>query len=157
SSVSRWHPLPSMAYFIWLLRSHMPGSTRESDTPSSSRRSQTAMIAALWIVLAIAVFGGPALSPHDPLQTNPYQALNAPDANHLMGTDLLGRDILSRFLWGGQATIGGAVLASFIAILFGALLSLFALLDLRPLDRVTGYALDVMLAFPGLLVALIVA
>jgi len=136
----------------------MSGLIPASEQPNNLRRRRlaaSAPVALMCLVLMGVVAFGPAIAPNNPYQTHPGYAFAASSSAHWLGTDEFGRDILSRFLWGGQASLGGALLAWLIAAALGGALSLFALLGYTRLDRVVGYALDVMLAFPGLLVALI--
>lgn len=105
--------------------------------------------------LVFTVVLGPAISPFDPTRTGIARQFESPSSEHPLGGDELGRDVWSRFLWGGQATLGGALLALIIAMVLGGVLSLGALLDVQAIDRVIGYGLDVLLSFPGLLIALI--
>ena len=67
------------------------------------------------VFLAIAVFG-PWLAPHDPTAINIPQRLSAPGAEWLLGTDALGRDILSRLLHGARWSLGLAFLISIIGL-----------------------------------------
>lgn len=107
------------------------------------------------LVLAAAALAGPRLAPLDPSHTEPLNQFAPPSQSHPLGTDELGRDILSRFLSAAQPSLGGAMTAWMCAAVLGALLSIFSFIGLQQLDRAVGYMLDVLLAFPGLLVALI--
>jgi ABC-type dipeptide/oligopeptide/nickel transport system permease subunit len=86
------------------------------------------------------------------MRTNPAAQMQPPDAAHLLGTDMLGRDVLSRALYGGQHTLLIAALATAIAVLPGVLLGLAALAA----DRPASVLINALLAFPGLLLALVV-
>ena len=86
----------------------------------------------LWLGLAIvclmslAAILAPWLSAHDPLQLNLDAILVPPGAEHLFGTDTLGRDVFARLLFGGRFSLGSAALALAVALLIGAISGLIA-------------------------------
>jgi ABC-type dipeptide/oligopeptide/nickel transport system permease subunit len=100
----------------------------------------------LWLLL---VSIAPALAPYDPMETNPTAQFQTPNTHHLLGTDLLGRDVLSRVLYGGQHTLVIAALATGIAVVPGVSLGLWR-------SRLVGVLINAILAFPGLLLALVI-
>ncbi|NDJ61209.1 MAG: ABC transporter permease [Chloroflexi bacterium] len=109
----------------------------------------------LLLIAALALLA-PMLAPYDPLRTDPAVQLQPPGAAHALGTDLLGRDVFSRLLFGAQRTLLLAVLATTIAVLPGALIGLGAGSASPNLDRLIGVLIDAVLAFPGLMLALVV-
>jgi len=79
------------------------------------------------MLLAIAVaLLAPVLSPHDPLKQNLNRALARPDWTHPMGTDNVGRDVLSRVIWGTRVSLVAGFGSVAIAVLSGGLLGLLA-------------------------------
>ncbi len=94
-------------------------------------------------------------APYDPLKTNTSNQLQAPSAAHPFGTDILGRDVLSRFLHGGQQTLLSASAAALIAIIPGTGLAFVAAGDTR-LQRIQLLILQALLAIPNLLLALVI-
>jgi peptide/nickel transport system permease protein len=104
-------------------------------------------------VLFIAIFG-PFLAPHPPaaLLGVPFQP---PDAAFPLGTDVLGRDVLSRVLCGGRTVVGYATLATAIAYLIGGSLGLIAGYTRSLADPVLMRTMDVLLAFPPFLFLLV--
>ena len=104
-------------------------------------------------VLFIAIFG-PFLAPHPPaaLLGPPFQA---PDAAFPLGTDVLGRDVLSRVLCGGRTVVGYAAIATTIAYLIGGSLGLIAGYTRSLVDPVVMRIMDVILAFPPFLFLLV--
>lgn len=104
-------------------------------------------------VLFIAIFG-PFLAPHPPaaLLGAPFQA---PGAAFPLGTDVLGRDVLSRVLCGGRTVVGYATIATAIAYLVGGSLGLIAGYTRSLVDPVVMRIMDVMLAFPPFLFLLV--
>jgi peptide/nickel transport system permease protein len=105
-------------------------------------------------VLAIAVVG-PLLAPYPPLQTVGRPFL-PPSAEHLFGTDFLGRDALSRFLAGGIAILALAVGATVLAYVIGVPLGMFAGLRRAWPDVMTLGLVDIILAFPSLILILLI-
>jgi peptide/nickel transport system permease protein len=106
---------------------------------------------ALWLALVLVA---PLFAPYDPMDTDTTRTLEAPSADHWLGTDSLGRDVLSRVLYGGQRTLLIAALATAIAVLPGVLFGLLS--TFRWLDRSISILVNAVLAFPGLLLALII-
>lgn len=118
-----------------------------------SRITRTAVaVAAVYTLLGLA---GPWLAPHDPLEivSPPRQA---PSAAHWMGTDEIGRDTLSRVLVGARVAISVGFVAIGIGLCVGGAIGLVAGYYGRLVDTVAMRIMDVLLAFPGLLLALAV-
>ena len=76
------------------------------------------------------------------------------DENHVFGTDQIGRDILSRLIYGARNTMGIALLTTILSFFIGGVLGLVAAIDRRYLDQVLGRAMDVLMAIPSLIFAL---
>ncbi len=108
----------------------------------------------LLVVLAIAV--GPFFAPYSPLDQLgiPY---SPPGGHFLLGTDNLGRDVLSRLLYGGRRIVLVSVLATLGAYILGTTLGLIAGYTRSLLDDVVMRALDVILSFPAILLLLLLA
>jgi peptide/nickel transport system permease protein len=104
------------------------------------------------IVLASAL--APWLASHDPRQATPEVQFQPPSEDYLFGTDLLGRDVYSRVLYGGRRTLGIALLTLGITLLPGLLIGLVAGYAGRRIDRALMTLTDALLAFPNLLLAL---
>jgi peptide/nickel transport system permease protein len=96
----------------------------------------------------------PGLAPYDPIATAPADQLQPPTLNHPAGTDLFGRDVWSRLLWGGRLSLGAGILAVSLAVLPGSFLGLLAGYAGGRLDSLLMRIVDVLLAFPSLLLAL---
>lgn len=108
----------------------------------------------LLLVLLAAVAPG-LLSPDDPLE--PVGAiLEKPSPHHLFGTDYLGRDLLSRVVYGTVRTLAGSGIAVSIGFVVGSLLGLCSAYLGRTVDLVVGRLIDVLLSIPGLLLALVI-
>lgn len=111
-----------------------------------------ATILAGWVVAAIAA---PLLAPDDPLaQSGPYYA--PPSAAHWLGTDQLGRDILSRILYGARLSLPLAVVIVALALLIGGGLGLIAGYLGRWVDETLMRLTDLVFAFPPIILAMVV-
>ena len=107
----------------------------------------------LVLLAAVAVFG-PFFAPHDPAAfvDAPY---SKPSNAALLGTDALGRDVLSRFLWGGRSILGMSIAATAIGLVLGVTIGLVAAYSRGRLDDVLMRLMDVILAFPSIVLALV--
>ena len=120
---------------------------------SRRRRRRGALLALLLLAVGLLALLAPWLAPADPMALV-APPLTPPSTAHWLGVDHLGRDMLSRLLFGARWTLGAALLAATIATLPGVLLGLLAGYFEGPLDILISRALDVVLAFPRLLLAL---
>jgi peptide/nickel transport system permease protein len=120
-------------------------------------RSRSAILGGLLIAaLFAAVILAPAISPHDPLDQSFPRQLKPPSRGFPLGTDEFGRDILSRIIFGARIALGIGTLAVGIAVALGVPLGLVAGYFGGVLDTAIMRTMDVLLAFPYLLLALIV-
>jgi peptide/nickel transport system permease protein len=110
-----------------------------------------AMLAAM-LVLALA---GPLLAPHDPSATSP-DSLAGPSAAHWLGTDSIGRDVLSRLIIGGRTTLLITFVAVALALAGGVVLGLLSGYVGGRVDQWVMRSLDVVFAFPVFLLAIAV-
>ncbi|WP_245448036.1 MULTISPECIES: ABC transporter permease [Neorhizobium] len=120
-------------------------------------RSQPAFVASLAllsIVLLMAIFGV-WLAPHDPFMLNPQAVNQGSSAGHWLGTDEFGRDLLSRLLIGIRPTLMVALGATVIAAVFGSLLGIAGAYGRPWLSFLIMRAVDIMLSFPPILLALL--
>ena len=106
------------------------------------------------VLLAIAVLAPGVLSHSDPLLADPLNAQLPPSAAHWLGTDQLGRDLLTRIIYGSRYSLLISVAAMALAVVFGTLLGLLAALARGVIDELLSRAVDVISAFPDLLLAL---
>jgi peptide/nickel transport system permease protein len=105
------------------------------------------------IVVLVAVFG-PLAAPYDPNATNFATVLAPPGTpHHLLGTDQLGRDVLSRMLYGARPTLAAGIVSTLLGTAIGLPYGMIAGYFRGPVDMVLMRAADVMLAFPFLLLA----
>lgn len=111
-------------------------------------------IVLLYLLLAIAGLAG--LTPHDPLHQFRIDRLHAPNLTFLMGTDLFGRDVASRLMVGIGSSFAIAFLSVAVASLVGTALGLTAAWFGHLWDGVVMRSMDVVLAFPAVLLALLI-
>jgi len=115
------------------------------------------VIAAVFLVAVVAaVIAAPLLAPYDQLKMDLGQALALPSAAHPLGTDRLGRDVLSRLLWGGQVSLGGLAEALSVAFVIGVFCGLVAGYFGRGIDNAISRTSEVLMATPGIVVLLMV-
>lgn len=121
-------------------------------------RDRSAVIGLVVVAaFALAAVAAPLLAPHDPLAVDPTRPLAGPSAAHLLGTDNLGRDLLSRLLYGSRQSIGTAAVAAVVVITLGVSVGLLAGLRAGWLDGLIMRFVDGLLAFPSLILALAIA
>jgi peptide/nickel transport system permease protein len=107
------------------------------------------------LLFLLAVFVGPLLSPYDELQVV-SGVWETPSAKHWLGTDRIGRDLLTRILTGGQVTVIISFLATMGAFLIGSPLGIASAVIGGWFDLIVARLVDAVMAFPGLILALIV-
>jgi peptide/nickel transport system permease protein len=107
-------------------------------------------------VVAMALLA-PVLAPYDPLALRSAERLEAPSPSHLFGTDMFGRDVLSRVMWGARTSLLVASAAVGVACLLSLLIGLTAGFLGGLVDDVLMRAMDVFFAFPSLLLAIVLA
>ncbi|MEU5948650.1 ABC transporter permease [Micromonospora sp. NPDC047465] len=120
------------------------------------RRPPVALVLA-WLAIAVVVLWAVApglFTGHDPINGVPAQKLQAPSAEHLFGTDALGRDLFARVVHGSARSLSGAFVAVAVGLVLGTLLGLLAGSVGGLLDELVMRVVDVLLAVPGLLLAL---
>ncbi len=105
------------------------------------------------LLLAVAILA-PVLAPYDPVAVDVSRALQAPNAAHLFGTDDLGRDVFSRVLWGSRVSLSVGIISVGIGVLVGVSLGLASGYLGGLLDLLAMRAIDALLAFPALLLAI---
>ena len=102
----------------------------------------------------VLVFLGPALSGYDPFNVDFSVKLQAPSADHFLGTDNYGRDIMSRIFTGARHTLLAAVVSVVIGLILGAPLGVISGYFGRKVDLIIMRIVDILLAFPPLILAM---
>jgi peptide/nickel transport system permease protein len=131
------------------------GGSLAHDATGRLLRNKSAVIggSVLLAVIAAALLA-PLISPYDPIKASQRTSLEAPSLSHPMGTDRFGRDLLSRVLWGGRLTLPVGFVSVLIGALAGVALGLVAGYHAGTLDAVIMRFIDLLQAFPGILLAL---
>ncbi|MCX6022060.1 MAG: ABC transporter permease [Chloroflexi bacterium] len=106
------------------------------------------------IALALAALAAPVIAPYDPLQTGLTRPLSPPTAAHLLGADAVGRDVLSRIIWGARTSLLVGVASVALAVVFGSLLGLLSGYRGGAFDLIAQRVIDTLQAFPSLVLAL---
>ena len=110
-------------------------------------------IAIIFLILTVAA---PLIAPYDPFDQDLSSALEAPSADHWFGVDQYGRDMLSRVIYGTRTALLAIIMADVLALAVGGGLGLIAGFSGGQVDAVIMRIVDVLLAFPYLLLALII-
>ncbi len=118
-------------------------------------KNKTAMIGLTIItILLISAIIAPLLAPYDPLETDILARLKAPSSEHWLGTDNLGRDILSRIIYGTKISLQVGVISISIALFLGVSTGMIAGYYGGIVDTIIMRLMDIMLAFPSILLAI---
>lgn len=125
---------------------------------SEFKRNKPAMLGIVIILffVLIAAFA-PYIVPHDPLELNLEERLLSPSANHPMGTDNLGRDVLSRVIYGTRISLSMSAAVVTIIMVLGITIGAVAGYFGGVIDDVIMRVVDVLLAFPSIILALVIA
>ena len=130
--------------------------TEDINPPMSiARKVPWVPLTVIGFLLVVAVFA-PIMATHDPLQVSVSDRLSSPGAGNLLGTDVLGRDIMSRLLYGTRASLAVALLSLIPVAVVGGGLGLLSGYVGGKFDTIITGALDNIPAFPLLLFAILV-
>lgn len=108
----------------------------------------------LTAIVVLAALAAPWLAPYDPAAQSVVARLKGPSATHWLGTDQLGRDVLARLLHGVRLSLGACLAAVAAALLVGGTIGLLSAYRGGWTDRVLMRGMDVLFAFPVMLLAL---
>jgi len=108
----------------------------------------------LLLVMALVALLAPAVSPYDPLVQDGRAQLAPPSAAHLFGTDYLGRDVLSRVIWGARVSLGISFAAVALGTVLGVAVGLFSGYVGGWWDLAIQRMMDIVMAVPGIVLAL---
>jgi peptide/nickel transport system permease protein len=122
--------------------------------PPLAFRAAPALPGMLPLLLLCAAFLAPFFAPHDPLAVSLANTLSPPSAQYPLGTDELGRCILSRFMAGGRTTLGTAFFIELVILCAGMFLGISAGFLGGLFDAVLVSVIDILLAFPSIILAL---
>jgi peptide/nickel transport system permease protein len=121
------------------------------------KKNRMAMMG-LFLIGCLIVLGviGPWISPYNPLLPDPVNRLKGPSTSHPFGTDSLGRDILSRVIYGSRISIIIGLIAVSISLIPGTLLGLLSGFYGKKVEEPIMRFMDIMLAFPAILLAIFI-
>jgi peptide/nickel transport system permease protein len=105
-------------------------------------------------LLFVVVVAAPVVAPYSPYDQSIVERLQGPSLKHLLGTDELGRDLLSRVIFGARIALGVAIPAVLIAMFVGMLTGLISGYVGRSVDQVAIVGMDAIQAFPAVILAL---
>jgi peptide/nickel transport system permease protein len=108
------------------------------------------------VILVLAALAAPLLTPYEPLVMSPDDRLQPPNLRHPFGTDIFGRDLFTRVLFGSRISLQTGLISVTIALLIGVPLGLFSGFYGGLTDRLIMRLVDLMLTFPGILLALVI-
>jgi peptide/nickel transport system permease protein len=143
------------------MSSAVMATTAKSPTPPSRiawrKMSAPVVIALAWLVIAVlgTVFAS-FLAPYDPLAQDILDAKQLPSAEHLLGTDVLGRDVLSRLMFGAAPTLSSVLIAVVMYLGIGVVFGLIAGYAGGWVDRVTIAFTSILIALPAIIVLFVV-
>jgi len=116
-------------------------------------------VAAVCVTFIVAITAvallAPVIAPYDPNQVDILNRFAPPSAQHLLGTDSLGRDLLSRLIYGARLSLLGPFLIIVLATVAGTFLAILSAWLGGLFDNVTSRVLDILFAFPGLILAML--
>lgn len=122
------------------------------------RRHKLAMIGVVLLLLIILVsYGAPLFTQNLPNAVTLQSRNRPPDAEHLFGTDLLGRDVFARTLYGGRVSLSVGLAAAFVSITIGMALGIIAGYYGKVADMIVMRATDVMMTFPPIVIMMTLA
>jgi ABC-type dipeptide/oligopeptide/nickel transport system permease subunit len=118
-------------------------------------RNRGAVLGGLFLLalVVVAIFA-PLIAPYDPIEIYPTEARQAPSLRHLAGTDKFGRDTMSRIIFGTRISLRVGLIGVAIALSIGGVVGLYAGYHGGLFDVIVCMLVNIMLAFPGILLAL---
>jgi len=127
------------------------------DIVLTFRRDRLAVFGtAILCLLTLIALLAPYIAPYDPVELNLSQRLLSPNIEHLMGTDSVGRDILSRIIYGTRTSLMISVVVVIIEVVFGVLVGTAAGYLGRAADEILMRLVDILLAFPGIILTIVI-
>jgi peptide/nickel transport system permease protein len=135
-----------------------PGRTRrgslETTLHLARRKPLGAVSALILLAMVVAAVAAPLISPYDPLAQDSAAQARAPSAAHVMGTDHLGRDVLSRVIYGARVSLWVGLVSVGLGLVAGTTLGLVSGYFKGRTDLIIQRVMDVILAFPTLVLAM---
>jgi len=110
---------------------------------------------AVLLLIVLAAVLAPLIAPHDPTTPNALDSFGGPSGSHLLGADASGRDLLSRLIYGARLSLAGPAVVVLLMVPVGVLLALLAAWRGGITDGVISRVIDILFAFPGLILAIV--
>lgn len=132
----------------------VPPSTLRKAWHFARRNPMGALGIGIIVIFIIIALLAPWLAPHDAYLMDSAAILAAPSANHWMGTDEFGRDVMSRIIWGSRISLYVGLIAVGIGTTSGAVIGMVSAYFGGKLDYVVQRFMDMLMAFPMLVLAL---
>ena len=120
-------------------------------------RPETAFATGMIVVFIFIAIFAPVLAPYDPLAQSVIKINRLPSQENWLGTDQFGRDVLSRLIYGSRNSLLFGFISPVLAALFGTMLGVIAGYFGGIVDRLISRVIDLLLAFPELLLAILIA
>lgn len=137
-------------------RAFLP-SSRRRDFIRGLRQNKGALVGLIILsTLILAAIFAPVITRYDPIMIDPPERTQPPSREHWLGTDSFGRDIFTRIIYGARVSLPVGLIAVSIAATVGAILGLIAGYYGKLADAVIMRIIDIMLAFPNIMLALVV-
>jgi len=135
-------------------REKKPMTERRRRIQRFTKRKTAVFGGAVFIIVFLAIFGN-MICPYDHAAMDTANALSGPSASHWFGTDIFGRDVLSRVLYGARISIAVSVLSVLVAAVIGTVIGVIAGYSGKLVDQVLSMIIDAMCAFPTILLGLV--
>ncbi len=127
------------------------------DVKRFTQRFRTATISFVFLVaMLFGAIGAPLLTPYDPTMPKIPERFQGPSIVHILGTDDLGRDIAARVMYGARVTLAAGFASVLLAAVMGSAIGLTAGYRGGIIDNLLMRAMDVMLSFPAILLAILI-
>ncbi len=110
----------------------------------------------LFLTVVVIAILAPWIAPHDPIEQDIFSKLQGPSATHWLGTDYYGRDILSRLMYGARYSLIIGIAATAFAMVAGSIIGMLAGYYGGRFDTIIMQVMDILLAFPSLILGLII-
>src|SRR5690242_19324082 len=132
----------------------IPADVRRAPAKPGRSSSAARLGVAILLLAAVVALAAPVIAPHDPLRQDLGHALARPGAGYWLGTDNVGRDVLSRVVWGTRVSLVAGFVSVAMALAAGGVLGLTAGYCGGRVDGLVMRAMDAVLSFPPLVLAL---
>lgn len=136
-------------------REKKPMTERRRRIQRFTKRKTAVFGGAVFLFIVFLAIFGNMICPYDHAAMDTANALSGPTAAHWFGTDIFGRDVLSRVLYGARISIAVSVLSVLVAAVVGTIIGVVAGYTGKAVDRVLSMIIDAMCAFPTILLGLV--